>query len=123
MGYLFSYGTLREAKVQQEVFGHPVPGTPDAVIGFHLVSVTITDPRAIAISGSATHAIVDPAPDDSDRVEGQVLTLSTADMAAADAYEDTACKRVRAACARAARPGSTSTPNLNRETIFKERRN
>jgi gamma-glutamylcyclotransferase (GGCT)/AIG2-like uncharacterized protein YtfP len=96
MEYLFSYGTLREAEVQQAVFGHPVPGTADAVVGFRLVDVTITDPRAIAISGSATHAIIDPSGNDADRVEGQVLSLSDADLAAADAYEDAAYKRVRA---------------------------
>jgi hypothetical protein len=96
MEYLFSYGTLREADVQQQVFGHPVPGTPDAVIGFRLVDVTITDPRAIAISGRATHTIIDPSPNDSDAVEGQVLPLGPADLVAADAYEDAAYRRVRA---------------------------
>ena len=96
MEYLFSYGTLREAKVQQEVFGHAVPGTPDAVVGFRLVDVTITDARAIAISGRATHTIIDPSPDDADQVEGQVLALTAADLAAADAYEDAAYKRAKA---------------------------
>jgi gamma-glutamylcyclotransferase (GGCT)/AIG2-like uncharacterized protein YtfP len=96
MEYLFSYGTLCEAKVQQAVFGHPVPGTPDAVVGFRLVEVAITDPRAIAISGRAIHTIIDPSPDDVDQVEGQVLSLSEADLAAADAYEDAAYQRVQA---------------------------
>ena len=49
---LFTYGTLRDGAVQQQLFGRLVPGTPDAIPGFRIAQVTITDAAVIAASGS-----------------------------------------------------------------------
>jgi hypothetical protein len=49
---LFSYGTLRPPGVQHDVFGRELDGWPDAIVGYDLDYVTITDPRVIASSGS-----------------------------------------------------------------------
>lgn len=91
---LFSYGTLRDTAVQCALFGRGVDGAPDALVGFTLGSVTILDPVAIERSGKAVHTIVDPSADPADRVPGVVLSLSEAELAIADAYEDEAYKRV-----------------------------
>jgi len=95
MENLFSYGTLREAGIQRAVFGRAVAGSPDAIVGFRLASVTITDPDAIETSGRAVHTILDPTGDDGDRIEGVVLRITEAELGLADIYEDVAYKRVR----------------------------
>jgi gamma-glutamylcyclotransferase (GGCT)/AIG2-like uncharacterized protein YtfP len=96
MEMLFSYGTLREDAVQRAVFGRGVAGSPDAIVGHRIQPVVITDPAAVAISGRAEHTILEPTGRDEDRVEGMVLSLTAAELALADAYEDAAYKRVRA---------------------------
>lgn len=87
---VFSYGTLRQAAVQNSLFGGPVPTTPDAVIGHSLVAVRITDPAVVELSGSDIHtglvAVTDP-DSSADPVEGGVLALDDEQLAAADAYE------------------------------------
>jgi len=93
MEKLFSYGTLREANVQEAVFGRRIEGRADAVVGYRLVPVTISDERAIAISGRPGHTILEETDNPADAVEGMVFTLSAEDLARADAYEDAAYKR------------------------------
>ena len=57
---LFSYGTLRQRDVQLSTFGRELDGRPDAIVGYELHYVTITDPRVIATSGSDRHPILKP---------------------------------------------------------------
>ena len=83
---LFSYGTLRQPEVQHTVFGRELDGRPDAVAGYRLGTVTITDPAVIATSGSAVHPVLLPAAPESG-VPGTVFTLTATDLAAADDYE------------------------------------
>jgi hypothetical protein len=94
--HLFSYGSLRDAKVQRALFGRPIETAADALAGYRLATVTITDPKAIETSGFSTHRIVDPTGDAADRVEGIVLTLTRAELAMADRYEDAAYARIAA---------------------------
>jgi gamma-glutamylcyclotransferase (GGCT)/AIG2-like uncharacterized protein YtfP len=93
---LFSYGTLREEAVQHAVFGRSLGGGADAVLGYRLESVTISDPAAIAISGKTEHLILDHTGRDGDRVEGAVFQITEAELALADTYEDAAYQRVLA---------------------------
>ena len=83
---LFSYGTLRQPEVQQALFGREVPTRPDALPGFRLDWVRITDPRVVATSGSDRHPILRRGLA-SDSVPGSRLVLSASELAAADAYE------------------------------------
>lgn len=83
---LFSYGTLRQAEVQRELFGGPVPTTDDALLGWRLEWVTITDPRVLASSGSDRHPILRPG-EAGDVVPGACLELDDAQLARADEYE------------------------------------
>ena len=57
---LFSYGTLRQRDVQIATFGHELDGRPDAIVGYELDWVTITDAHVIAASGSDRHPILRP---------------------------------------------------------------
>jgi hypothetical protein len=84
---LFSYGTLRRPEVQQAVFGRALDGRPDAIVGFDLDYVTITDAAVIATSGSDRHPILRPTDRADAAVEGTVFPVSATDLAAADDYE------------------------------------
>ena len=84
---LFSYGTLRFPRVQRETFGAELPTVPDALIGWRLGVLRITDAAVLALSGAAEHPILERTGDASDRVDGSVLELTRAQLAAADRYE------------------------------------
>lgn len=84
---LFSYGTLRQPEVQRVTFGRELDGRPDAIVGYDLEYVTITDPHVIATSGSDRHPILRPTDRSGAAVEGTVFSISAADLAAADEYE------------------------------------
>ena len=84
---LFSYGTLRQPEVQRATFGREIDGRPDAIVGYDLAYVTITDPRVIATSGSDRHPILKPTDRADAAVEGMVFAIGEADLAAADEYE------------------------------------
>ena len=91
---LFTYGTLRDPAVQRRLFGRLVSGTPDAIPGFRLATVTIADEAVIATSGTAVHRVVEETGDAADRVEGTVLQLTPAELAITDAYETADYRRV-----------------------------
>lgn len=84
---LFSYGTLRQREVQLATFGRELNGYDDAIVGYDLDWVTITDPHVIATSGSDRHPILRPTDRPDAHVDGTVFTISTAELAAADEYE------------------------------------
>lgn len=84
---LFSYGTLRLPEVQRATFGHEIEGHDDAIVGFDLDYVTITDPHVIATSGSDQHPILRPSADTTAEVPGTVFVVTPAQLAAADEYE------------------------------------
>jgi gamma-glutamylcyclotransferase (GGCT)/AIG2-like uncharacterized protein YtfP len=84
---LFSYGTLRQREVQLATFGRAVDGRDDAIVGFDLDYVTITDPHVIATSGSDRHPILRPTDRPGAQVEGSVFAITEAELVAADKYE------------------------------------
>jgi len=87
MANLFSYGTLRQREVQLANFGRELDGKPDALPGYRLSLIEITDPAVLAVSGETHHPIVRPSDDPADAIEGTVFTVTDAELAAADAYE------------------------------------
>jgi gamma-glutamylcyclotransferase (GGCT)/AIG2-like uncharacterized protein YtfP len=84
---LFSYGTLRQREVQLATFGRELDGYIDAVIGYELHHLTITDPQVIATSGSDRHPILRPTDRPDAHVDGTVFTVTEAELVAADGYE------------------------------------
>lgn len=90
---VFSFGTLRQASVQQALYGGTVPTVPDALVGWRLTTVRITDAAVIAASGSDEHPGVERSGDVDDRVDGGVLTLDDEGLAATDRYESIGYRR------------------------------
>ena len=85
--YLFSYGTLQLAAVQKANFGRTLSIRPDALPGFRVELITITDRDVIEVSGSDEHPILRRTGDAADIVEGSVLELTPDELLKADAYE------------------------------------
>lgn len=93
--WLFSYGTLRQRDVQLATFGRELEGQLDAIVGYDLDWLIITDPHVIATSGSARHPILKPVGDATAEVAGAVFAVTAEDLAAADDYEVDDYVRVR----------------------------
>lgn len=67
--YLFACGDFQQAAVQERIFGRRLVGRPDALVGYC---------RAPFVRRSGLSK---------DRVDGVVLEVTDADLAAADAHE------------------------------------
>ncbi len=83
---LFSYGTLRQAEVQQALFGRQVETVDDALPGYRVDWLLITDPDVVETSGSDRHPILRRGAE-SDSATGAYLELDDDELAAADDYE------------------------------------
>ena len=97
--WLFAYGTLRQSDVQLALFGRTLEGRPDALVGYSLEPLQITDADVIATSGSAQHTIARETGNPLDRVPGLVFSVTLEELAVADEYEVSDCKRVAAGLA------------------------
>ena len=84
---LFSYGTLQQEAVQLSTFNRKLQGTPDALSGYRLQIIRITDDQFVATSGTAHHRNLEFTANPSDVVEGTVFTITHAELQQADAYE------------------------------------
>jgi gamma-glutamylcyclotransferase (GGCT)/AIG2-like uncharacterized protein YtfP len=91
---LFSYGTLRQERVQLASFGRLLSGSPDALPGHATTMIEITDPEVVAKSGMKFHPMVVETGNPSDEVPGTLFLITEAELAAADAYEVSDYKRV-----------------------------
>jgi len=96
---LFSYGTLRQSEVQRATYGRLLEGRADALPGYRLAPLAITDPEVVRISGKAVHTIARRTGDPADRIEGVVFRLTAAELAATDRYEVDVYARVEVALA------------------------
>jgi gamma-glutamylcyclotransferase (GGCT)/AIG2-like uncharacterized protein YtfP len=84
---LFSYGTLQQPAVQLGNFGRRLTGHADALPGYSLRMIEITDPAVVELSGSARHPIVAHTGDPADSVDGTVFEITPEELVAADGYE------------------------------------
>lgn len=96
MPLLFSYGTLRQPKVQRANYGRRLNGTPDVLIGFRGQPLAITDPEVVRLSGKAVHTIACHTGDMADRIPGMLFEITDQELAATGAYEVDAYGRVEA---------------------------
>jgi hypothetical protein len=87
MVLLFSYGTLQKTSVQIATFGRELKGRADALPGFTLRKVPI--PAAIRhLSRGMRHNLnAVRSTDPGKAVQGMVLEITAAELAAADGYE------------------------------------
>ena len=79
---LFVYGTLRDETVQHALFRHVPTSTPDTVAGYRRIMVPLSEPGEPAINYPMLIPDADAAP-----VPGDILELSTIELAMADEYE------------------------------------
>ena len=86
MPLLFSYGTLREERVQLDTFGRLLQSAPDALVGFEPALVQVHGATGAVNVGKTYHANVIPSSPQS-RVPGTVFEVTDAELAAADEYE------------------------------------
>ena len=84
---LFSYGTLQQRDVQVATYGRYLDGEPDALCGYRLEPLAISDPDVVRLSGMAVHSIARRSGDPADRIGGVVFLLTDAELAATDRYE------------------------------------
>ena len=91
---LFSYGTLQTEAVQLSIFGRRLETRPDALLGYRLTTIQVQDQVFLAHS-SANQRNLQYTGNDSDVVEGSVLTLTQEEIEQADAYEPAEYKRVQ----------------------------
>ncbi len=82
---LFSYGTLQYESVQRKLFGRLLDCKADVLIGYKLDSIAIAD---------ATYLIAVKSENATQEIAGQVLTITTEELAAADAYEGADYQRI-----------------------------
>ena len=94
---LFSYGTLQQPEVQHANYGRLLDGQPDALRGYRLEPIEIDDPAVVSLSGKAVHTIARPTGNPDDRITGTLFQLTEDELAATDAYETGAYKRIEAA--------------------------
>lgn len=85
--WIFSYGTLRQPEVQRALFGRELDAREDALAGFRVGLVAISNPEVIRLSGSAEHPGLVRTDHPADRVAGLALGVTDEELAAADAYE------------------------------------
>lgn len=91
---LFSYGTLQQREVQLATYGRLLDGDRDSLTGFRLEEIAIGRDDVVEISGKAVHTIARRTGDLADHIAGTLYWLTPAEMAAADAYEDSAYTRI-----------------------------
>src|SRR6476620_2878109 len=93
---LFSYGTLQKDSVQMQLFGRLLTGAKDALEGYKLASIEITDEAFLA--GGAEEKLQQTliaSKDAADAVEGTVFEISAEELIRADSYEPDNYKRVK----------------------------
>jgi len=93
--HLFSYGTLQTESVQLSTFGRRLSGSPDALVGYRLRMIQITDEDFVATSGAEHHRNLESTGSTSDVVEGTVFSVTQQELEQADAYEPAGYERVR----------------------------
>jgi hypothetical protein len=91
---LFSYGTLQLPEVQRATYGRLLEGRADAMTGYRLVPLTITNPDVVALSGEPVHMIACRTGDPADRIAGIVYRITPAELEATDDYEGDAYARI-----------------------------
>ncbi len=94
---LFSYGTLQYPDVQREQFGRLLAGSSDALTGFRLGRIAITDPEVVRKSGETHHPVLAPDPDGSTSIDGTLYWITKDELEAADIYEAGEYERQRVA--------------------------
>jgi gamma-glutamylcyclotransferase (GGCT)/AIG2-like uncharacterized protein YtfP len=85
--FLFSYGTLRDKKIQIATFGRELTGRMESLPGYVKRMVQIADPKLAALIGESHNANLEPSSGPDDAVCGTLFEITEQELAAADRYE------------------------------------
>jgi hypothetical protein len=96
MENLFSYRTLQLAQVQLHLFGRTLQMQPDALVGYKKQKIKIKVETVIKLSGEEEHVVISYSGNDSDVVDGVVLSVTPEELEKADDCETEDYKRVNA---------------------------
>jgi len=96
---LFAYGTLQQRNVQIATFGRLLEGEPDALLGYVLTPLAISDAYVVKTSGSSVHNAAHCTGNAADVVSGMVYMITDAELRRADDYEVKEMTRVEVALA------------------------
>jgi len=92
---LFSYGTLQTESVQLSTFGRKLNGSPDALPGYRVQMIQITDQDFVTTSGAEYHRNLEFTGTTSDLVQGTVFSVTQQELEQADAYEPDGYERMQ----------------------------
>ncbi|HVZ12454.1 MAG TPA: gamma-glutamylcyclotransferase family protein [Patescibacteria group bacterium] len=81
---IFVYGTLRDPKIQMDIIGRLIEGTPDTLLGYEKSTIKLRN-------------IVYPilVPGNNGVIEGEILKVSQEELNKIDEYETDAYRRVK----------------------------
>ena len=92
--YLFSYGTLQKEKVQVELFGRKLHGSPDTLNGHKVSTIEIKDESFLAKDEDRFQKIAIISNNKNDSIKGIVFEITEEELLLADKYEPDGYKRV-----------------------------
>lgn len=91
--YIFSYGTLRESRVQNELFGRRLTGSNDQLKGFRLKDIDIGDPDFLARGEDIGQQTLVASNNSGDSVDGTVFEITFDELLLVDEYEPSEYRR------------------------------
>jgi gamma-glutamylcyclotransferase (GGCT)/AIG2-like uncharacterized protein YtfP len=89
MQKLFTYGTLQDTDVQENLFGRILQGTPETLIGYELSEIQIEEEF-----GLVQYPIIVETNDSDDTIDGILYEVTMNDLYQADLYEGKHYKRI-----------------------------
>ncbi|WP_281239332.1 gamma-glutamylcyclotransferase family protein [Flavobacterium praedii] len=89
MQKLFTYGTLQDTDVQENLFGRILQGTPETLIGYELSEIQIEEEF-----GLVHYPIIMETKDSNDTISGILYEVTMNDLHQADLYEGKHYKRI-----------------------------
>jgi gamma-glutamylcyclotransferase (GGCT)/AIG2-like uncharacterized protein YtfP len=89
MEKLFTYGTLQDKDIQENVFGRTLKGTPETLIGYVLKEIKIEEEFGIV-----EYPIITETNNPQDTLNGIVYEVTQTDLQQADRYEGLHYRRV-----------------------------
>ena len=96
MNLLFSYGTLQQESVQEELFGRKLNGSPEVLHRFKTEIIKLEDEGFDSFTEDDLFLIAVKTGELTDYIKGIVLELSDEELYKADAYEPKEYTRVQA---------------------------
>ena len=95
MAFIFSYGTLQNPQVQQQLLNRTLCVSKDILVGYEKKLIEIKDPLVIKQSGEHVHPILVKNNASTQEIHGSILEVTGAELLKIDDYEAENYERVR----------------------------